>query len=411
MHNSENNPDTSVLKTALEIDRLRLERSKLAIETRLKRKEVAAHSQPPSKSALSNPLVLAVLGGSLTLLTSIVTNGLTTRSNREASENSASLSLQSDLIKTFLTDVDTDTANDNLLFLVKSGLIPNYENNIKKFRKENPNAKPGVSSSAESIKTQAQECPPLNLGKNPASRNPDDHLNVSIHLGNNQLDPRAYGGWSGDLRGAVADAVAMQKLAASGGFQTNLFVDASSRWEFLSQWLDTLAATLRAGDTFLITQAGNGTRVKDQTGDDPDGWDENWLVYDQQVCSAQIYDKFLKFRAGVKIIVVQDSCNAAPFRERPKSGKLKADLIVVAACKEDQFSAEAVSDGTVGGLFTSILVKTWDNGNFHGGYNELLSEVSNRFEKNIASQTPQLYVYGSDSGALAAERPFATQTR
>jgi hypothetical protein len=270
--------DVERMKTLLNADRLRLERSKLAIETRLRRRELSGHAQKAGNALFANPLILAIIGGSLTLLTSVVTNGFATYGNQqadlrrqEANERSASLALQADLVKTFLTNVDTAKAKDNLLFLVESGLIPDYQDSIKRFREANPDAKPGLSSGSATLRAAPPQCPPLDFGPD---RGPGASRNISIHLGNNYLDPTSYGGWSGDLRGCVADSLAMQEIAAGNGFTTNVLVDATSRWDFLSQYLDVLATSLRSGDTLLITRSGTGGSMPDSSGKSLDGIEE-----------------------------------------------------------------------------------------------------------------------------------------
>src|SRR5262245_17108265 len=64
-------------RLALERDRLRLERQKTAIDARLQRRELSARREKGWLEALASPLPLAIVGGFITLMTTIVTNFVT----------------------------------------------------------------------------------------------------------------------------------------------------------------------------------------------------------------------------------------------------------------------------------------------------------------------------------------------
>jgi hypothetical protein len=93
------------------------------------------------KALLANPLSVAVAGGILTLMTSIVTSFLTARANLEAEQEravftrqSAQQALQADLIKKFV-DGPPEIVRGNLHFLADTGLIPDYASNrIRRLR-------------------------------------------------------------------------------------------------------------------------------------------------------------------------------------------------------------------------------------------------------------------------------------
>jgi hypothetical protein len=104
------------------------------------------------KALLANPLSVAVAGGILTLMTSIVTSFLTARANLEAEQEravftrqSAQQALQADLIKKFV-DGPPEIVRGNLHFLADTGLIPDYASNIQKYLIDHPTAAPQVGS-------------------------------------------------------------------------------------------------------------------------------------------------------------------------------------------------------------------------------------------------------------------------
>jgi hypothetical protein len=121
------------------------------------------------------------------------------------------------------------------------------------------------------------------------------------------------------------------------------------------------------------------------------------------VPSNEIFRKLCRFKAGVKIVLIQDSCHASSFKDFEAIEPLACELIVVASCTEQQFAM----DGGEHGAFTSHLLKVWSNGNFIGGYKDLISEIGKRMEAERVEQTPQLYLFGSDKEKLANDTPFS----
>jgi hypothetical protein len=87
--NEERRPEPEHLP--LEFERLRLERQRLAIETRLKRQELRQSGSKAFKDWLANPFILAILTGFATIMTSIVTSSNTARDNRAADESRGKL--------------------------------------------------------------------------------------------------------------------------------------------------------------------------------------------------------------------------------------------------------------------------------------------------------------------------------
>jgi hypothetical protein len=134
-------------RMALEWERLRSERQKSALEFRLKRRELAAQSSKAWRELLANPVTLAIVGGFITLMTTIVTNHLTVSANlqvevtkAELAAAAASKTLQADLIKKFVESPKTETVRENLRFLVDAGLLPDYGDRIKAYLANNAGA-------------------------------------------------------------------------------------------------------------------------------------------------------------------------------------------------------------------------------------------------------------------------------
>ena len=240
-------------------------------------------------------------------------------------------------------------------------------------------------------------CAPLNAGAT-QPRTTGQVLGVSLHFATNRVNPKAYKGWSGELATPVLDAHAMQQIAARLGYRTNLYLDNHARSDCLAAALKDAAATLRSGDSLLLTMSGHGSQAPDKSGAEPDKKIGTWVLFDNQVLATDIYDLFTKLEAGVTVIVVEDISYAAAFRRPRGSPELAATLLVLAGTRENQ----TAMDGQGNGAFTSALLSVWNNGQFSGSYFDLIEGVKKRMP---SSQVPQLYVYG-DSQAVMAWKPF-----
>jgi hypothetical protein len=159
--------DIEKQKLALDWERLRFDRKKAAIEYRLKRDELAGARGKGWKELLGNPLTLAIVGGFITVMSTIVSNHLNTSANvaleqtkaelaskaetakAELAAQAANQTLQADLIKKFVESPKTETVRENLRFLVDAGLLPDYQSKISAYLKNNPDAAPQVGSISE----------------------------------------------------------------------------------------------------------------------------------------------------------------------------------------------------------------------------------------------------------------------
>ena len=153
-------------RLALEFERLRFERQKMAAELRLRRRDakvsggnalagkaqggnaLAGKAQGGNawKDIFSNPLTLAIVGGFLTLMTTTITSSINTANTIAAEAAKARQALQAELIKKFVESPSPETVRTNLSFLSDVGLLPDYAARIKTYLADNPNSAPTASS-------------------------------------------------------------------------------------------------------------------------------------------------------------------------------------------------------------------------------------------------------------------------
>lgn len=285
----------------------------------------------------------------------------------------------------------------------------------------------------------------------------------SLHIGLNRVDPAAYGGWDGKLNGCVNDANAMLRLATANGFEPAQLLDSAATSEAVVSAIGGLARRAVAGDLVLLTCSSHGGQVADVDGDEPDGQDETWVLFDRQVVDDELRRMYAQFAPGVRVVVLSDSCHSgsvirdvrrdallqqgreidlglpvgarggqpvvlppeAVARVMPRGvaekddkarrstyefvqslagsttdADVAASVLLVSGCQDDQYSY----DGPVNGEFTGTLLRVWDEGAFAGGgYRELHAAVLAQMPER---QQPNFLTLGTVDEAFLAQKPF-----
>jgi metacaspase-1 len=262
---------------------------------------------------------------------------------------------------------------------------------------------------------------------------------ISIHIGLNHVDPAHYEGWDGELNACIADAKDMRALAKKSGFTGNtMLLDEQATAEAVSAALSGAAKKLQKGDMLLVTYSGHGGQVKDTNGDETDEMDETWVLFNRQLVDDELYDIWSKFKAGVRIFVLSDSChsgtvmrdvppfisggprrrampryvgakvenaNKALYRSIQKAhpsaekAKVQASVLLISGCMDNQFSM----DGEKNGAFTGTLKKVWAGGKFKGTYRRFRDKIRSLMSD---TQTPNYYFVGDANRAYEGQKPF-----
>ncbi|MCI5168204.1 MAG: caspase family protein [Candidatus Electrothrix sp. GM3_4] len=196
--------------------------------------------------------------------------------------------------------------------------------------------------------------------------------------------------------------------------------------------------------------SGHGAKLPDLNGDETDLVDETWCLYDAQLADDELYKLFSQFQAGVRIIVLSDSCHSGSVvkeraikeaaedttrkvRYRAMSSRnafkvyyanrsfydpilkdeslrdarnqVRASVLLISGCQDEQLSL----DGTFNGLFTGMLLRVWQNGDFTGNYKEFHEEISKdmpKGEKPEEGQTPNYFPVGTANSDFESQKPF-----
>ena len=266
----------------------------------------------------------------------------------------------------------------------------------------------------------------------------------ALTIGLNAVDPSHYGGWSGDLNACEADAEDMASLANLD--TTTLLTQNATRERVISE-LTKAAKQLKSGDIFMLTYSGHGGQLPDLNSDEEDTQDETWCLYDGEFVDDELYFHLSHFARGVRILVFSDSChsgtvvklafyhgamaaraasgNTIKFRNMPPGAalrtyrknkafydkilkntklknadaKVKASVLLISGCQDNQLSA----DGDFNGLFTSNLLRVWNNGKFKGSYRAFHKAILARMPPD---QTPNYFRVGTTNLGFEAQKPF-----
>ena len=286
---------------------------------------------------------------------------------------------------------------------------------------------------------------------------------LSLNIGLNLVSAAAYGGWDGPLAACEFDANDMAAVAKAMGMRATVLLTKKATRANLLAGMRSAAKALKSGDFFLLSYSGHGGQLPDTNGDEDDKQDETWCLYDGQLLDDELYFELSRFVAGVRILVLSDSCHSGtvtreiappppppPPNQRPKLmpaavarrvyaehqafyDKLQAEVAAAArkgftdpdeALAQVGAAAEASAlvgrfkpavvlisgcqdnqtsmDGDHNGAFTEQLLKVWNRGSFAGGYNAFHTQIRAGMPR---SQSPNLFVLGPTARFLK-QKPF-----
>jgi hypothetical protein len=252
----------------------------------------------------------------------------------------------------------------------------------------------------------------------------------------------------------------MASIAAASGFQATSFLNENATAANVLRALSEAAQSLDRDDIFLITYAGHGAQIPDANGDEEDGLDETWCLYDRMLIDDELYRMWTQFKSGVRIVMVSDSCHSGTMarvlldakdsvgdliaRYKPlldlagvrdalvprvlaydtalsayngqravyeeiqwscgnaerNPEQIPASVLLLAACQDNQTAGDGINHG----LFTAALLGVWANGTFRGSYKSFFQQIKAVMPQ---IQSPNYYLVGANNPAFLAQQPFA----
>lgn len=270
----------------------------------------------------------------------------------------------------------------------------------------------------------------------------------SLHLGLNYVAPQHYDGWNGELFGCENDAHELAELAYRQGFaRTDVVLTQQVTADLVRDALQHFAQLVQPDDLFLLTYSGHGGQMPDFNGDEPDGMDETWCLYDRELLDDELYTQWAYFRPGARLLVLSDSCHSGSVvrnsfygtsnadnttpdgnryrfmpwnvgsrtvnahrqlykdisnRAREESiaaGPVKASVQLISGCQDDQLSQDLM----VNGRFTMTLLQVWNQGRYDGSYARFVRDICQAMPPE---QQPNNMIVGQRNATFAKQRPF-----
>src|SRR4051812_20909928 len=144
---------------------------------------------------------------------------------------------------------------------------------------------------------------------------------VSVHLGLNAVSAKHYEGWSGELTACEFDAHDMAAIARTAGMKSTVLLTRHATRARALAAVRAASKSLQSGDLLFLTYSGHGGQIPDVTGEEDDKLDETWCLYDGQLIDDEMYAELSRFAAGVRILVLSDSCHSGTvLRAMPPPG-------------------------------------------------------------------------------------------
>ncbi len=271
---------------------------------------------------------------------------------------------------------------------------------------------------------------------------------ISLHIGVKRCDPAAYDGkWDGPVPAAENDVDTMEAIARKQGFVTTTLKTREATRENVAQAFRSAAAELNAGDIFLVTYSGHGDYVKDLGGDEEDGYDETWCLYNGHFLDDELNVELAGFKPGCRVLVLSDSCHSGTMtksgkkavdtvqrvqddfvysREIPKvvslasferhrdyysflqlslprpRPRISASVRLLSGCQEDELSY----GNSEGGRFTQAVKTVFADGAFEGGYLHFHAAIIKALSTAMNPQTPAHSIVGVRDRNFDNQKPF-----
>lgn len=274
---------------------------------------------------------------------------------------------------------------------------------------------------------------------------------ISLHIGLNKVNPAHYAEWDGHLNAAGNDARDMARLvkAFQPNFETKILLSPNAGGHDLAtkdnviKEITAAATNLVANDLFVLTYSGHGGILPNLNKDpEKSDYDQTYCLYDELLIDDEMMALWIKFKPGVRILVISDSCHSGSIVKffdhsnlnepcfRPKNipdkainntylahkdyydkilnaksidpSDIKASLVSISACEDEEYTFE----GDHNGEFTQCLIEVWNSGRFQGNYLNFHQNITFQIQKTRPEQTPTYKTLGKPMNNFYNQKPF-----
>lgn len=246
-----------------------------------------------------------------------------------------------------------------------------------------------------------------------------------------------YPGTGSDLAGCVNDAQDWADALQARGFSVQRMFDSEATKANMVTAMKDLIGGAADGDSIIVTYSGHGTFVPDAEGDEPDARDEALCPYDigqgNVLLDDEIHALFRRRRAGVKLVLISDSCHSGSvIRLAPREKKSDTPLprflppaawmpedalpknakgevlprigagaravalsaggdLLMAGCQDQEYSYDARFSGRPNGAFTYYALQTLKTLRAGATYADWHAEIRRYLPGLSYPQSPQIF--------------------
>jgi hypothetical protein len=230
-----------------------------------------------------------------------------------------------------------------------------------------------------------------------------------------------------ELRGCVNDVLLMREtLERHYGFTdpggVRVLADRRATTAAIMEGLAWLVDGVAAGDSLVFHYSGHGSQVPDRNGDEHDGLDEILCPYDLEwehpLTDDDLAAAVAPIPKGALLTVILDCCHSGTgLREPSRNGSrvryrflphlvepaafprpvrrfgaavAKTNAVLLAACRDDQTSADAFIDGKYRGAHTWFLCRSLRAADWNPTYRNLAFATGAALSRAGFDQVPQL---------------------
>jgi len=230
-----------------------------------------------------------------------------------------------------------------------------------------------------------------------------------------------------ELRGCVNDVLLMREtLERHYGFtdpgDVRVLTDRRATTAAILDHLAWLVDGVATGDSLVFHYSGHGSQVPDRNGDEHDGLDEILCPYDLEwehpLTDDDLAAAVTPIPKGALLTVILDCCHSGTgLREPSRNGSdarhrflphlaetaafprpvrrfgasvTKTNAVLLAACRDDQTSADAFIDGKYRGAHTWFLCRSLRAADWIPTYRHLASTTGAALSRAGFDQVPQL---------------------
>lgn len=147
---------------------------------------------------------------------------------------------------------------------------------------------------------------------------------ISINIGLNTLDTNHYSNDFDPLFSCIKDAQSMANIAK--GFKV-ILLENNPKSSDVFDAVTYARSNLVSGDILLVTFSGHGSEIKDESGDEPSGYDQTWCLYDRQIIDDELARLWSTFPPGIRILFLSDSCHSGTVSNAPLDQIDSSDIL------------------------------------------------------------------------------------